>query len=135
MNFLISTVGLRPVGIFLVPRRLSFGKTTCCGAVTFTDGSLTLVVGVSYTQKEQHVRFLIKQYNIRSKNVWADNDRSSSFHEMHNSKEQFPFSLWYSLNLRHQQLQNTNPGADPGFCEEGFEGGFVDSLKGTFEQK
>ena len=27
------------------------------------------------------------------------------------------------------------PGADPGFCEGGFEGGFVDSLKGTFEQK
>ena len=26
-------------------------------------------------------------------------------------------------------------GADPGFCEGGFEGGFVDSLKGTFEQK
>ena len=27
------------------------------------------------------------------------------------------------------------PGADPGFCEGGFEGGFVNSLKGTFEQK
>ena len=26
-------------------------------------------------------------------------------------------------------------GADPGFCEDGFERGFVDSLKGTFEQK
>ena len=26
-------------------------------------------------------------------------------------------------------------GADPGFCEGGFEGGFVNSLKGTFEQK
>ena len=26
-------------------------------------------------------------------------------------------------------------GADPGFCEGGFEWGFVDSLKGTFEQK
>ena len=26
-------------------------------------------------------------------------------------------------------------GADPGFCEGGFERGFVDSLKGTFEQK
>ena len=29
----------------------------------------------------------------------------------------------------------TIPGADPGFCEGGFEGGFVDSLKGTFDQK
>ena len=27
------------------------------------------------------------------------------------------------------------PEADPGFCEGGFERGFVDSLKGTFEQK
>ena len=27
------------------------------------------------------------------------------------------------------------PGADPGFCEGGFERGFVDCLKGTFEQK
>ena len=26
-------------------------------------------------------------------------------------------------------------GADPGFCEGGFEGGFVDCLKGTFEHK
>ena len=26
-------------------------------------------------------------------------------------------------------------GADPGFCEGGFERGFVDSLKGIFEQK
>ena len=26
-------------------------------------------------------------------------------------------------------------GEDPGFCEGGFERGFVDSLKGTFEQK
>ena len=26
-------------------------------------------------------------------------------------------------------------GTDPGFCEGGFEWGFVDSLKGTFEQK
>ena len=39
------------------------------------------------------------------------------------------FVLW-------DKLQNCvngfpGPGADPGFCE----GGFVDSLKGTFEQK
>ena len=26
-------------------------------------------------------------------------------------------------------------GADPGFCEGGFEREFIDSLKGTFEQK
>ena len=32
-------------------------------------------------------------------------------------------------------IVHINPGADPGFCEGGFERGFVDSLKGTFEQK
>ena len=34
-----------------------------------------------------------------------------------------------------KENENQISGADPGFCEGGFEGGFVDSLKGTFEQK
>ena len=33
------------------------------------------------------------------------------------------------------QKSVVDTGADPGFCEGGFEQGFVDSLKGTFEQK
>ena len=44
--------------------------------------------------------------------------------------------------LKTQEFKNLpttashgDSGADPGFCEGGFERGFVDSLKGTFEQK
>ena len=37
------------------------------------------------------------------------------------------------IHCRHYECEHA--GADPGFCEGGFKGGFVDSLKGTFEQK
>ena len=35
--------------------------------------------------------------------------------------------------MRSIEIHSTYSGADPGFCEGGFEGGFVDSLKGTFD--
>ena len=39
------------------------------------------------------------------------------------------------VTRQNQKVFLSIPGADPGFCEGGFEGGFVNSLKGTFEQK
>ena len=49
----------------------------------------------------------------------------------------FPFPLPPSPNeaMDSCPYYAINSGADPGFCEGGFERGFVDSLKGTFEQK
>ena len=38
-------------------------------------------------------------------------------------------------DLQREMEHLSYTGADPGFCEGGFEGGFVNSLKGTFEQK
>ena len=40
-----------------------------------------------------------------------------------------------SVAMQQSGRYYTVAGVDPGFCEGGFERGFVDSLKGTFEQK
>ena len=48
---------------------------------------------------------------------------------------ELPLNLGQSPQYHSARVFKQVPGADPGFCEGGFEGGFVDCLKGTFEQK
>ena len=43
--------------------------------------------------------------------------------------------IYHWILIADPALNKRVSGADPGFCEGGFERGFVDSLKGTFEQK